>query len=298
MRSGSALIDVQPAPSRSLSLSGWRCGGRTFDLSSRPCLMGILNVTPDSFSDGGRFFSTEAALLHAGQMVADGADIVDIGGESTRPGAEAVSVDEECSRVVPVIEALVKRHDVVVSIDTQKAEVARQAIAAGAQIVNDVSAMTEDPGMLPLIAGCEVGVVLMHKKGAPPTMQDSPEYRDVVAEVSAYLASRAQAVVEAGVDRDRIVLDPGIGFGKTAQHNLDLLGDQSVLPSLGYPLMMGLSRKRFLGEISGRDVSDRLAPSIAGMMVALSNGASVVRVHDVAESCAAIELFCAARRAG
>ena len=263
MRSGSALIDVQPAPSRSLPLATWRCGGHTFDLSSRPCLMGILNVTPDSFSDGGRFFSVETALLHASQMVAAGADIVDVGGESTRPGAEAVSVDEECSRIVPVIEALVNKHDVVVSIDTQKAEVARQAIAAGAQIVNDVSALTEDPGMLSLIADCEVGVVLMHKRGAPRTMQESPEYHDVVAEVSAYLTSRAEAVVEAGVDRGRIVLDPGIGFGKTTQHNLDLLGDQTVLPSLGYPLMIGLSRKQFLGEISGRSVSDRLVPSLA-----------------------------------
>jgi len=243
--------------------------------------MGVLNVTPDSFSDGGRFLAFDAAVAHGLQMVADGADLVDVGGESTRPGSEPVTADEEIARVVPVIRALT-REGVVVSADTSKAAVAAAAIEAGAAVVNDVTAFA-DPDMAPLAAESGVGVVLMHMLGTPRTMQADPRYDDVVAEVSRSLVDRADLAIAAGVDRERIVLDPGIGFGKTLDHNLRLLVDGvRAIVATGYPVLVGASRKSFLEKILGPiPPGDRDAPTVAAHTLAIAAGASVIRVHNV-----------------
>jgi dihydropteroate synthase len=252
--------------------------------------MGILNVTPDSFSDGGRFFSTGAAIRRGKELVDQGAAIIDIGGESSRPGAEPVSDDVEMERILPVVEALASETEVLISIDTTKSAVARAALDRGAHIVNDISACTMDPGMPAVIRETGAGVVLMHMKGSPRTMQQDPTYGDVVAEVRSYLASRADALVAAGVPRERMALDPGIGFGKTVEHNVSLLKGLDVLASAGLPVVVGVSRKSFLGKLTGRETHDRLAASLAAMAVAIGNGAHVVRVHDVLESCDAARL--------
>lgn len=242
--------------------------------------MGIVNVTPDSFSDGGRWLDADAAIAHGERLRAAGADILDVGGESTRPGAAAVDAAEERRRVVPVVEALAAA-GARVSVDTMKADVAAAALDAGATFVNDVAAL-RDPGMLPLVAerGCDV--CLVHMRGEPRTMQEDPRYADVVDEVRAFLAERAQAALDAGVARDRIVVDPGIGFGKTVDHNLELLDRLDELAALGFPVLIGTSRKSFLGRIAGRDADDRLAGTIATNVLALARGASIFRVHDVA----------------
>ena len=249
---------------------------------SGPLIMGVLNVTPDSFSDGGEFLDSRRAIEHAAELVREGADVLDVGGESTRPGAEAVGAEEEARRVVPVLDGLVGV-GVPISIDTSKAAVAEAALDAGATWVNDVTALRGDPELAELCAerGCEV--VLMHMLGTPRTMQEDPRYDDVVAEVRAFLAERIEAAVAAGIGERRIWVDPGIGFGKTVEHNLELLRRLRELRELGRPILVGSSRKSFIGKITGREVDERLGGTIASNVLALANGADGVRVHDVAE---------------
>jgi len=272
-----------------------RCGARTLDLS-RPRVMGILNVTPDSFSDGGRYADRERALARALAMLADGADIVDVGGESTRPGAAPVDEAAEAARVLPVIEALA-REGAIVSVDTMKPGVMRAAIDAGAAIVNDVSAL-RDPGAIDAVAASGVAVCLMHMRGTPATMQSAPEYGDVVAEVRDFLVARARACEAAGIARDRIVVDPGFGFGKALAHNLDLLARLDAIAATGYPVLAGLSRKSMLGAITGRPQGERAAASVAAALVAVQRGAAIVRVHDVRETVDALAVWRAVGEAG
>ena len=260
-----------------------RPGGEpvTFGPAGLPRLMGIVNVTPDSFSDGGRHGTVQSAVAHALRLAADGADVLDVGGESTRPGAEPVGEEEELARVVPVVEALCRATDVPVSVDTTKAAVAAAALNAGACVVNDVSGLTWDPAMLPLCAETGCGVVAMHIRGTPRDMQDAPEYGDVLAEVSEHLRGRLLACESAGVTRESVLLDPGVGFGKTAAHNLALLRGVPVLRSLGRPVLVGHSRKRFLKHLLGREVEERTAGTV-GVSVALAGlGCDWLRVHDV-----------------
>lgn len=259
----------------------WRFGGREWTSPSLPRLMGILNVTPDSFSDGGRFNRQDAAVAHGVQLAQDGADILDVGGESTRPGATPVDVDEELRRVVPVIERLATAVDIPISIDTMKGRVAREALAAGAEIVNDVSAGRTDPELLAACAESDCGVILMHMQGTPQTMQAEPRYDDVVAEVHEFLLERLAACEQQGIDRRRVVFDPGVGFGKTAEHNLQLLTHIADLRSAGRPVLIGHSRKRFLYKLLGRETDERLAGTI-GVSIGLAlQGADLLRVHDV-----------------
>lgn len=265
----------------------WQIGRRawTWDISSPVRLCGILNVTPDSFSDGGRFTGPGRALAHALQMVEAGADLVDIGGESSRPGSRPVPVELEVERVVSVVRALRARSDVVISVDTTKAVVARAAIDAGADVVNDITAMTGDPGMADLVAERGVGVVLMHMRGTPETMQRGDlSAADVVAGVVSWLDARVEAACAAGVAREAIVLDPGIGFGKTLEQNLDLLAQLPRLAALGRPVLVGASRKSFLGALTGRSVDARGPATAAAHACAVWRGAHLLRVHDVAET--------------
>ena len=251
--------------------------------------MGVLNVTPDSFSDGGLYADTETAVAHGARLVDEGADIVDVGGESTRPGAAPVEPDEERRRVVPVIEGLRRaRPDAVLSVDTRRADVARAALDAGATIVNDIGA-GRDPAMLPLVAERGTGLVLMHKQGEPRTMQDDPHYDDVVVEVHEYLRERVETAVFAGIEADRLAVDPGIGFGKDLAHNLALLRACASFRDLGATVVIGASRKRFLGTLTGvEDPADRIEGSIAAAILAVANGADAVRVHDVAATVRAL----------
>ncbi|MCF7221151.1 dihydropteroate synthase [Marilutibacter chinensis] len=266
------------------------CNGRRLILD-RPRIMGIVNVTPDSFSDGGEHAGTEAAVAHALRLVEEGADIVDIGGESTRPGADAVPVDEELRRVVPVIEALAAQVEVPISVDTSKPEVMRAAAAAGAGMINDVQALRRD-GALEAAADCRVPVVLMHMQGEPRSMQAAPSYDDVVAEVHRFLAERIFAAEMAGIDKKRIVVDPGFGFGKTLEHNLALLAQLRRFGELGVPLLAGLSRKRSIGELTGRDdPRERVHGSLAAHLIAVQHGAAIVRVHDVAATADALKVW-------
>jgi dihydropteroate synthase len=248
--------------------------------------MGILNVTPDSFSDGGRYFDAaapcEAAVQQALSLIRDGAEIVDVGGESTRPGAEPVPLDEELRRVIPVIESVAAQSNVPISIDTTKSEVARRAIAAGAVIVNDISGLTFDPGMIEVCAGSDVGVVCMHIQGTPQTMQADPRYGNVVAEVAEFLAQRLDDLERAGISRERIVIDPGIGFGKTAEHNLEILSHIDDFRRLGRPVMIGHSRKRFLKKILGRPLDECDAGTLGVSIALAQQGVDILRVHDVA----------------
>jgi dihydropteroate synthase len=267
------------------------CGRYQLDLSC-PRIMGIVNVTPDSFSDGGQYSSTEKAVAHALQLVDEGADILDIGGESTRPGATPVSLQDELARVLPVIEQLAQRTTVPLSIDTYKPEVMRAAIAAGADIVNDVRALQE-PGALQIVAGSRAGVCLMHMQGTPQTMQQDPHYADVVAEVNAFLATRLAAAEAAGIARERVVLDPGFGFGKKTQHNLQLLQEIGKTLAIGRPLLVGLSRKSVLGQITGGDVDARLHASLAASVISVMKGARIVRVHDVKATADALKVVAA-----
>lgn len=247
-----------------------------------PKLMGVVNVTPDSFSDGGLYLDPEAAIRHGVDLAEAGAEILDVGGESTRPGAEEVGVEEEMRRVVPVIEGL-RGVEAQVSVDTSKAAVAAAALDAGAEIVNDVTALRGDSEMAALCAERGATVVLMHMHGTPRTMQDEPSYDDVVADVKAFLAERVEAATAAGIAEERIWLDPGIGFGKTAEHNLELLGRLAELRELGRPLVIGTSRKSFIGRVDGSDAGERLGGTIASSVLAAAEGAEVLRVHDVAE---------------
>jgi dihydropteroate synthase len=262
-----------------------------------PAVMGVLNVTPDSFSDGGRFTDLDAAVAHGRALYADGAHVVDVGGESTRPGAEPVDEAEERRRVVPVIEALADL-PAPISVDTTKASVAAAALEAGALIVNDVSAGRLDPGMLETVAAAGAGYVVMHMQGEPRTMQDDPRYDDVVAEVSGFLVERVDAAVTAGVDPDRIWADPGIGFGKTLAHNLTLLARlDEVVQRVDVPLLVGTSRKGFIGEITGSGVEDRDDGTLATVVWAVERGAAAVRVHDVAGASRTLRLLDVTRRA-
>jgi dihydropteroate synthase len=255
------------------------CRGRAVDLS-RTVIMGILNVTPDSFSDGGIFLSPQVAVAHARQMAADGADIIDIGGESTRPGAQAVSLQEELDRVIPVIESVTAELPLPISIDTSKPEVMRAAVAAGAGLVNDVQALRA-PGALDAVRDLGVPVCLMHMQGEPRTMQANPVYGEVVSEVRDFLKARLEACLANGIPRERLVIDPGFGFGKTAQHNLELLRRLGELRGLGAPILAGLSRKSMIGALLGLPVDRRVPASLALALIAVQNGASIVRVHDV-----------------
>jgi dihydropteroate synthase len=251
--------------------------------------MGVVNVTPDSFSDGGKFADTDAAIAHARRLVDDGAAVLDIGGESTRPGALAVSAAAELQRILPVLDAL---HDsgVPISIDTSKPEVMREALAHGADIINDVNAFRA-AGALDLVASSSVGLCIMHMQGEPRSMQNAPHYDDVVAEVSTFLIERARAAEAAGVARDRIAIDPGFGFGKTLEHNLQLLRCLGHLTEFGWPVLVGISRKSMLGRITGRDVDERAHASVAAALLAVMRGARIVRAHDVRATCDALAVL-------
>jgi dihydropteroate synthase len=256
------------------------CGGRELVLDC-PRIAGIVNVTPDSFSDGGRFFDPAVAVAHALTLVEEGADLLDIGGESTRPGADAVSVDEEIARVIPVIEALAKQVSVPIAIDTSKPEVMRAAVAAGAGMINDVRALRND-GALNAAAELKVPVCLMHMLGEPRTMQQDPHYDDVVSDVRRFLVERIFACEMSGIDKKRLIVDPGFGFGKTLEHNLALLRALDQFAALGVPLMVGLSRKAMIGALTGAAAGERVAGSVAAALIAVQKGAAIVRVHDVA----------------
>lgn len=262
-------------------ITHWTIRNLTLDLTRRPLLMGILNVTPDSFSDGGLFFDHQAAIAHGQQLAAEGADILDIGGESSRPGATPVSAEEELRRVIPVVTALAERVSVPISIDTSKAIVAREAIAAGAAIVNDITALRGDPQMVEVVRDTGVGVCVMHMKGTPQTMQQEAVYRDVVAEVTEFLQSRCRELELAGIERDHIAIDPGLGFAKTPLHNWQLIGGLQRLRELGYPLVIGHSRKRFLREIVGNDPRAILQGTVGVGLLLAAAGTDVLRIHDV-----------------
>lgn len=270
-----------------------QCGKFQFELS-KPLVMGIVNVTPDSFSDGGRHASTAAAIAHAHRLVAEGADILDIGGESTRPGAQPVSLQEELDRVLPVIEGL-RGVAVPVSVDTVKPEVMHAAIASGAQMVNDINAL-EDADAMRVVVDSDVAICLMHKQGVPQTMQTQPHYQDVVREVNGYLRMRIAACEAAGIARNRIVIDPGFGFGKTVAHNLDLLRELATFSDHGLPVLAGLSRKSMLGAVTGQPVGSRLPASLAAALVAVQRGAKIVRVHDVRETVEALKIWNAVKK--
>ncbi len=269
----------------------WRCRDRTLPLGERTLVMGIVNVTPDSFSDGGMFLTTDDAVRHGARLVDEGADVLDVGGESTRPGAGPVDVDEELRRVIPVIEGLTEMQQTTpISVDTRKHQVARAALEAGARIVNDVTA-GRDGAMLEAVADTGAGVVLMHMLGEPQTMQEDPRYDDVVAEVHEFLRERIESAVFAGIPEERICIDPGIGFGKNVEHNLALLRSVSALRLLGAAVMVGASRKRFIGLLTGtEDPADRLEGSLAVGVLAASLGADLVRVHDVAATVRALRV--------
>ena len=256
--------------------NGWSCGEETG-------IMGIINVTPDSFSDGGKYANVEAAVMRAKQMVADGADIIDIGGESSRPGAEPITANEECRRVIPVVQALAEQFQIPISVDTYKAKVAREALSAGACVINDITALHGDPNMCQIVADAQAGVILMHMQGVPATMQKAPTYQNVVTEVHAWLTEVASQAVDRGIDSSRIMIDPGIGFGKTFDHNLEILRHLMQFRGIGYPMLVGVSRKKFIGRILDLPVHQREEGTAATVAWSIINGANVVRVHDVAK---------------
>lgn len=276
----------------------WRCGRFLFDFSKRqrPLVMGILNATPDSFSDGGKFRTPSDAIAQAERMIANGADMIDIGGESSRPGAEPVSLQEELDRVLPVIEAL-KDCSVALSIDTYKAETMRQALKAGVDCVNDIWALRQEGAVEAVIENDKsnpdnrCGIVLMHMQRDPQTMQFDPEYQNVITEVKTFLQERATLLEDQGVAKNRIAIDPGFGFGKSLEHNLKMLADFDQFSQLGYPVLAGISRKSMLGKLTGRDTHDRVAPSIAAAILAADRGARIIRVHDVQETVDSLKLW-------
>jgi len=269
----------------------WKIAGRTVDLARRGMIMGVLNVTPDSFSDGGEHFSTDKAVAHALRMTDEGAHIVDVGGESTRPGAEPISAEEEANRVLPVIKKLRGQTDVLISIDTAKAAVASAAFDAGASIVNDVTGGRGDLEMMPLIGRRSAALIVMHMQGTPRTMQIAPHYIDVVSEVADFFRQQYTRALECGIDAMAIAFDPGIGFGKTLEHNLELLGNVARLRVSDRPIVIGVSRKAFLGKLIGSSsMADRLAPTVAVTALLRSSGADVFRVHDVKENLAGLRM--------
>ena len=263
--------------------------GKHFIDLSQPHVMGILNVTPDSFSDGGKYANVKQALEHALRMIDEGATFIDVGGESTRPGAPDVSLQEELDRTIPVIEAVSKNTDCVISIDTSKADVMREAVRAGAGLINDVRALQE-PGALQAAAEAKVPVCLMHMQGQPRTMQDNPEYEDVVKDVGQFLLQRAQICEEAGISKDAILFDPGYGFGKSLEHNYALVKHLPTLMTLGYPVLVGMSRKSMIGNLLNRKVDERLAGSISLATIVAQMGAQIIRVHDVKETADAVNI--------
>ena len=273
----------------------WRAGDRAWEFPRSPLIMGIVNVTPDSFSDGGQHATSEAAVAHALSLAADGADILDIGGESTRPGAPAVSESEELARVIPVIEQLAGQTETALSIDTQKPVVAEAAISAGAVIVNDIAANRTEPQMWKIVAATRAGYVAMHMQGTPQTMQDRPEYTEVVAEVRAFFEERLERFKKAGLNAEQVMFDPGIGFGKTVEHNLALLTGLERFTNMNRPLLVGASRKSFIGRLTEAAVEDRLAGSLACACRAAEAGAAVLRVHDVKETNQALQTWNAIR---
>ena len=271
------LLDLAAVPRG----TPWRCRRLELNVDERPHIMGVLNVTPDSFSDGGRYDTLESAVARARQMVSEGADIIDVGGESTRPGARPVELKEELRRVIPVVERLCAELGVPVSIDTYKSEVARRALKAGAHIVNDISALRFDPKMPALIARSGAGLVLMHMKGTPRSMQRRPRYDDAVSEIYRFLAGQVERAVEAGIDRERLAVDPGIGFGKRVQDNLLLINRLNEFLGLGLPVLVGVSRKSFIGQVLDLPIDDRLEGTAAALSMAVARGANILRVHDV-----------------
>lgn len=281
----------------------WRCRTRTFFCGARTLVAGILNVTPDSFSDGGDFFDPRRAVEHAIEMVQAGADFIDIGGESTRPQALPVSLEEELGRLLPVIEGIRALSDVPISVDTYKAEVARRVLDRGVEIINDISALNADPAMGEVVAASGAGLILMHMQGTPQTMQANPLYEDVVGEVESFLEARMEAAQRAGIDAECLCLDPGIGFGKNLNHNLAVLASGWRFRALGAPVFIGASRKSFIGKLLNATVDERLEGSLAAAVAGVLNGADIVRVHDVAETrkaCAiadALKSYCAPDRA-
>jgi dihydropteroate synthase len=269
----------------------WKVAGRVLDLSRNGLIMGVLNVTPDSFSDGGKFFAVEKAVEHGLTMAGEGAQIIDVGGESTRPGAEPVAIEEELRRVVPVIKKLRAKIDIVISIDTSKAQVARAAIRAGALIVNDVTGGRGDREMMPFVAEIKAAFIIMHMQGDPRTMQSDPRYVDVVSEVADFFRQQYAGALECGIDPMAIAFDPGIGFGKTLEHNLDLLAQLEKIRVHKRPLVVGVSRKSFLAKLTGSsEVNDRLASAVALTSVLRARGADVFRVHDVKENVSALRV--------
>jgi len=272
------------------------CAGKPLDLA-QPRVMGVLNITPDSFSDGGRFLEPQAAVAQALAMCEAGAALIDVGGESTRPGAEPVALQQELDRVIPVIEVLAPELPVPLSVDTSKPEVMRAAVAAGAGLINDVAALCA-PGAMAAARDAAVPVCLMHMQGEPRSMQAEPQYRDVVADIRDYLAARVTACEAAGIPRSQLLLDPGFGFGKNLRHNLRLLAGLDELRVLGLPLLVGLSRKSLFGQLLGRPVEQRLVPSVVAAVLAAERGASLIRAHDVAETVAALKLLTAVQAAG
>jgi len=269
--------------------------GRTLDLSE-PVIMGIVNVTPDSFSDGGQFFNTTAALNHAMQLLDDGATILDIGGESTRPGAPDVSLEDELQRVIPIIKAISEQSDCIISIDTSKAEVMRQAIEAGADIVNDVRALQEDDALAVVAQYPDVAVCLMHMQGQPRSMQNDPHYDDLASEINDFFNQRIAACETAGIKQSQLILDPGFGFGKTLKHNYQILAQFNDYAQFGLPLLAGLSRKSMIGNLLNRDTENRLAGSLAGALIAAQNGAHIIRVHDVKETADVLGVYQACKQ--
>ena len=263
----------------------------------RPLVMGVLNVTPDSFSDGGRYLAAGSAIAHAERMVAEGVDIIDVGGESTRPGAAIVTVDQELDRVIPVIEAIVARCDVPVSVDTSKPAVMNAAASAGAAMINDIRALGED-GAMATAAGLDLAICLMHMQGTPATMQANPHYGELPGEIIDFLAERVAACEAAGIDRDRLVVDPGFGFGKNDAHNLAILAGLAAFDRLGLPLLVGWSRKRTLGNLTGRGPDERAPAGIAAAVMAFERGANIIRTHDVAGTVDALKVAVAVREAG
>ena len=273
----------------------WRAGDRAWEFPRSPLIMGIVNVTPDSFSDGGQHATPEAAVAHALSLAAEGADILDIGGESTRPGAPAVSESEELARVIPVIEQLAGQTEAALSIDTQKPAVAEAAISAGAVIINDIAANRTEPQMWKIVAATRAGYVAMHMQGTPQTMQDAPEYTEVVAEVRAFFEERLERFTKAGLNAEQVMFDPGIGFGKTVEHNLALLAGLERFTNMKRPLLVGASRKSFIGRLTEAAVEDRLAGSLACACRAAEAGSAVIRVHDVKETKQALQTWNAIR---
>ena len=273
---------------------------KAYDISlgERTCIMGVLNITPDSFSDGGKYLDKEKAVQRAMEMARGGADIIDIGGESSRPGAVSISAAEEIERVIPVVEALIGKIEVPISVDTRKSEVAKEALSKGASFINDITALRADGDMAKVIADFDAGCILMHMKGDPENMQDAPHYDDVIGEISAYLAESIKLAEDSGIDPGKIIIDPGIGFGKTLEHNLLILKNLEKFKSFNKPILVGTSRKSFIGKLTGKEADERIFGTAASIAAAILNGADIVRVHDVPQMREVSTIADSVKRAG